>query len=155
MKNTIFNISALLTGISILILLLYFVYFGNTTQVDPITMNYYYQLKDKLKNKGYDDRLWIVSTKRGQWHNNLLHYLKTGAAKKSYHLRCKAIDIIVRDVNQDGRSDQKDVLIVKNILEKEIVKNNGGVGIYLASNRFFSKQMVHFDSRGYKARWNY
>lgn len=155
MKKYLLRLITALFVIAIIMISLFSFYFNNTTEVDPNTISYYNQLKHKLKEKGYEDRLFIVSTKRWKWHNDLLHYFNTGAAKESYHLRCKAIDVIVRDINNDGQSDKKDVLIVKGILENEIVKNNGGVGIYLASNHFFSRQMVHFDSRGYKARWNY
>lgn len=134
---------------------MYQYYFSDISEVDPITITYYNKLKQELTARGYESNLWIVSTKRWKWHNNLLYFFNTGAAKKSYHLQCKAIDVIVRDINKDGLSDRKDVMIVKEILENKIVKNKGGVGIYLKSNTFFSRQMVHFDSRGYKARWNY
>ncbi len=147
------------TGIFLTILVgftvMFFLYFNNISGVDPVTQGYYKALKSKLLEKGYEDNLVVVSGIRWKWHNDLLHYFKTGAAKESYHLKADAIDVIVRDVNKDGRADKNDVLIVKEILENEIVRSNGGVGIYLKSNSYFSRQMVHFDCRGYKARWNY
>jgi len=139
----------------VLFVILFFTYFNNISGVDPDTQGFYSELKNKLIEKGYDDNLIVVSGTRWKWHNDLLHYFETGAAKQSFHLKSKAIDIIVRDVNDDGKSNKEDVLIVKELLENEIVGSEGGVGIYLKSNNFFSRQMVHFDCRGYRARWNY
>lgn len=51
-------------------------------------------------------------------------------------------------------SNAKDVNIVYTMLNKEIVQSKGGLGTYKNLNGFISKQMVHFDCRGYKARWN-
>jgi uncharacterized protein YcbK (DUF882 family) len=148
-----------LIGIPLIFILLFtflfFTYFNNINGVDPTTQNFYTELKNKLVEKGYEDNIVIVSGTRWKWHNDLLHYFETGAAKESFHLKSKAIDVIVRDVNHDGKSNKEDVLIVKELLESEIVGSKGGVGVYLKSNNFFSRQMVHFDCRGYRARWNY
>jgi uncharacterized protein YcbK (DUF882 family) len=139
----------------VLFVILFFTYFNNISGVDPDTQGFYSELKNKLIEKGYDDNLIVVSGTRWKWHNDLLHYFETGAAKQSFHLKSKAIDVIVRDVNHDGEANKEDVLIVKDLLENEIVGSKGGVGVYLKSNNFFSRQMVHFDCRGYRARWNY
>jgi uncharacterized protein YcbK (DUF882 family) len=77
----------------------------------------------------------------------------SGAAKKSRHLRGDAIDIIVFDINRDGRSDSKDVDIVFSILDKKIIKSHGGIGTYKGEKTFINRQMIHIDCRGYKARW--
>jgi len=139
----------------VLFFILFFTYFNNISGVDPVTQGYYAELKNKLIEKGYSDNLIVVSGTRWKWHNDLLHYFETGAAKQSFHLKSKAIDVIVRDINHDGKANREDVLIVKELLEDEIIGGKGGVGIYLKSNNFFSRQMVHFDCRGYRARWNY
>ena len=139
----------------VLFVILFFTYFNNISGVDPDTQGFYSELKNKLIEKGYDDNLIVVSGTRWKWHNDLLHYFETGAAKQSFHLKSKAIDVIVRDINHDGEANKEDVLIVKDLLENEIVGSKGGVGVYLKSNNFFSRQMVHFDCRGYRARWNY
>jgi uncharacterized protein YcbK (DUF882 family) len=151
MKKTVLILGSIVG----LCVILYFAYFSNLRGLDPKVITYYKELKQKLKEKGYDDNMYVVSTTRWKGHNELLHYLNTGAAKHSVHLKSKAMDVIVRDINQDGRSDREDVLIVKLILEDDIVRNKGGVGSYLKSDKFFSRQMVHFDCRGYKARWDY
>lgn len=155
LKRLVYILSGTFLALVVVFIVLFFTYFNNVSGVDPATRSYYQELKSKLVENGYDDNLIIVSGIRWKWHNDLLNYFKTGAAKNSFHLDAKALDVIVRDVNKDGRADKQDVIIVKEILEKDIVRNNGGVGIYLNSNHFFSKQMVHFDCRGYKARWNY
>lgn len=35
-----------------------------------------------------------------------------------------------------------------------IIKEKGGIGTYKNQTEFFTQQMVHFDCRGYRARWN-
>jgi len=154
-KRIIYIFSGVLFTILVIFAVMFFVYFNNISGVDPVTQGYYKTLKSKLLEKGYEDNLIVVSGVRWKWHNDLLHHFETGAAKNSYHLHAKAIDVIVRDVNKDGRADRQDVLIVKEILENEIVGSKGGVGIYLKSNHYFSRQMVHFDCRGFRSRWNY
>lgn len=77
----------------------------------------------------------------------------SGAAKDSRHLVGDAIDFIVFDVNNDGISNNKDVEIVFDILDKEIIKNKGGIGTYKNEHSFINRQMIHIDCRGYRARW--
>lgn len=38
-------------------------------------------------------------------------------------------------------------------MDKEIIKDKGGVGTYKNQGSFMS-QMIHIDCRGTKARWN-
>lgn len=49
--------------------------------------------------------------------------------------------------------DEKDVNLVVKILES-LIGPNGGIGTYKTETLFWNRQMVHFDSRGHKARWN-
>jgi uncharacterized protein YcbK (DUF882 family) len=77
-----------------------------------------------------------------------------GAAKKSRHLTGDAIDFLVFDINNDGNADQYDVDIVLDILDREIIGPKGGIGSYKREKGFINRQMIHIDSRGYKARWN-
>jgi uncharacterized protein YcbK (DUF882 family) len=131
-----------------------FYYLTDTSKVNPITRTYCAQLKDSLRLRGYTTDFYIVSAKRPAWFNNILVKLKTGAKSYSQHLHGNAIDIVVMDINNDGSSNAADVDIVYNILDKEIVRDSGGVGSYKNMGSFFSRQMVHFDYRGKKARWN-
>lgn len=142
-------------SIVLLVAVVLFYYLTDTSKVNPKTIAYYSQLKHSLKLKGYKARIYIVSCKRPKWYNTILVKLKTGAKPYSQHLHGDAIDIIVLDVNNDGKTNTNDVNIVFNILDKTIVGDSGGVGTYKNMGGFFSKQMVHFDYRGKRARWHY
>ena len=73
---------------------------------------------------------------------------KVGGASKSRHILGEALDLRINDINGDGRRTQKDKQIVLDLLEKHIIKNKGGIG------RYPGTMSVHFDVRGYKARWD-
>lgn len=109
-------------------------------------------LEQKIKNKGLKPDFVRISGKRSQWFNDLLAL----SSKNSFHLSGKAIDILVGDINGDKKQDETDVKLVVACLE-EIEKENptliGGIGTYLNQGAW-SRKMVHFDVRGYKARWN-
>jgi uncharacterized protein YcbK (DUF882 family) len=131
---------------------IFFFYFNNTNLVNSKTRNFYIDLKDTLRNKGYSTSLLVISTKRAKWHNDI-QVKFSGAAKESRHLVGDAIDFIAFDINNDGKRDNKDVDIVYEILDKEIIKDKGGIGTYKGENSFIDRQMIHIDCRGYKARW--
>ena len=131
--------------------MLFFAYANNLRGLDDTTLHYLHQLKHQLKTQGYQARLIVISAKRAQWHNHLLTAF--GAAKNSQHLSGKAIDIVVLDVNDDGQAGHEDVDIVVAQLEK-LIGTKGGIGTYKSEKYFWDRQMVHFDSRGYKARWH-
>ncbi|MCB1140507.1 MAG: DUF882 domain-containing protein [Leptospiraceae bacterium] len=113
---------------------------------------FYGSLKKELESRGFQSNYVVLSTVRPPWFNSILVYL-SGAAPRSQHIEGTAIDILVLDVNGDSRCDATDVRIVYSILDTRIVGNGGGLGTYLNESNFFSRQMVHFDSRGYRARW--
>lgn len=133
-------------------LALFFFYCNNTKLVDPKIRAFYNDLKDSLKSNGYSVRLVVISTKRAKWHNDI-QVTFSGAAKDSRHLHGDAIDFLVFDLNGDGKSNNIDVDIAFNILDKFIVKDKGGVGTYKGENSFVNRQMIHIDCRGYKSRW--
>lgn len=149
-------VKRLLLFIAILLLIasVLFYYLTDTSKVNAKTLNYYSQLKDSLKLHGYSTNFYIVSCKRPVWYNNILVKLKNGAKPNSQHLKGNAIDIIVFDINNDGNSNSIDVDIVYTLLDKQIIKDSGGVGTYKNMKGFFSRQMVHFDYRGKKAGWH-
>lgn len=132
-----------------------FFYLTDTSKVNPKTLTYYHQLKDTLKSNGYAANLYLVSGKRPKWFNSVLVKLKSGAKLYSQHLHGNAIDVIVLDVNNDGKSNIADVDLVFDILDKKIVGDSGGVGTYKKMKGFASKQMIHFDYRGKRARWHH
>lgn len=135
-----------------MIILIFIFYCNNLGLADKKTVSYYKDLKKALNDHGYKPRLLVISTKRIKFHNNIQVRL-SGAAAKSKHLSGDAIDFIVLDVNDDGRRNFKDVNIVVDILERRIMKNNGGIGTYKNEGSFLQRQMVHIDCRSNKARW--
>lgn len=138
--------------ITLLFLLLFAIYSNSLLFVNPKTVEYYENLKNELRQKGYKTKTYVISGRRPQFFNSLL--AKYGnASKNSTHLKGEAIDILVLDVNNDGESNHLDVDIVYNILNKKVIGNKGGIGTYKNQNGFFSRQMVHFDCRGFKTRW--
>lgn len=141
-------------GIVFLVLVgLTWLYTNSLIGVDKQVKSYYNELKKELRLNNYKAKLFVISGRRWKWDNYLLTQIGN-AFSKSKHKLGQAIDIIVLDVNNDGKSNSKDVDIVHQILDKKIVKDKGGLGTYKNVPGFFSKQMVHFDCRGTKARWN-
>ena len=102
------------------------------------------ELQNLLVKKGYNETGFeIVNGYRHPAYNS-----KVGGASMSRHLQGQALDISIEDINDDGRVNQKDKQIVLDLLEKEIIKDKGGIG------RYPGTMSVHFDVRGYKARWD-
>jgi len=64
---------------------------------------------------------------------------KIGGARKSQHMKAKAADIIVK-----GLSANELHKIVSNLIKEGKIKK-GGLGLY--------KNFVHYDVRGWNARW--
>ena len=139
-------------GIFVLLLVSYFAFCATLIGVNPKTKDYFNQLKMELEEQGYRPALFVMSTKRLKLQNELIRPF--GAAKYSQHLKGNALDVLVLDVNGDGKANSNDVDIVYAILDKKIVRNNRGVGSYKTTWGFFSQQMVHLDCRGFRARWN-
>lgn len=145
----------IIKGILLLLLVsvaVFFLYCNNTQLANPQVQQWYAQLKQSLRQKGYAPKLLVISTKRFKWHNAIQVKL-SGAATNSRHLHGDAIDFLVGDINGDGQSDSSDVAIVVDILDKKIVQNKGGIGTYITEGSFINQQMVHIDGRGYRARW--
>ena len=132
----------------------FFGVFNNTNLSSQVTYGYYKQLKEVLIEKGYQPRMLIICTYRFKWLNYLLVKFNS-AAPESWHTKGSAIDFLVFDINADGKSDTKDVDIVKEILYNEIIKSNGGIGTYKTDKHSLNHQMIHIDNRGFKERWNY
>jgi len=64
---------------------------------------------------------------------------KIGGAKRSQHLLAKAADLTVRGIDP---ADLREIII--NLIKEGKLKK-GGVGLY--------KHFVHYDTRGWNARW--
>ena len=102
------------------------------------------ELQNVLVKKGYNETGFeIVNGYRHPAYNE-----KVGGASMSRHLQGQALDLSIKDINDDGRVTQKDKQIVLDLLENEIIKGKGGIGKYPGT------MSVHFDVRGFKARWD-
>ncbi|MCF8234534.1 MAG: DUF882 domain-containing protein [Bacteroidales bacterium] len=142
-----------LAAIILLAVVFFFVYCNSLLWMDEQAKSYYTELKEEVEKQGYETAFFVLCGKRFELINNFL--AKYGSAvKKSTHLEGKAIDILVLDVNNDGNIDGKDVDIVYQILDRKIVKDNGGIGTYKNQDWKFTRQMVHFDCRGHRKRWH-
>ncbi|MEZ4685416.1 MAG: hypothetical protein R3B47_04950 [Bacteroidia bacterium] len=132
---------------------LLWLYANSLVGVEKQAKDYYAELKAELEAEGYKARMYVISGRRYQPDNWLLNRFG-GAAKGSKHLDGQAIDVVVLDVNEDGKADAEDVDIVYELLDKKIIRDKGGIGTYYKNSKdFFSRQMVHFDCRGRRARW--
>jgi len=139
--------------LSLILILIFLLYCNNLSLANEKTIAYYKELKTALKDHGYEPSLLVISTKRFTFHNNI-QVKYSGAASKSRHLSGDAIDFLVMDVNDDGKRNSKDVDIVTEILEKEIIKDKGGIGTYKNERSFINRQMIHIDCRDKKGRWS-
>jgi uncharacterized protein YcbK (DUF882 family) len=148
LKSSLWTIFTL----AMLSIIIFYSYCNSLKNVNPTTIEYYEKLKAELKNRGLNDGLIVISSKRANWHNQLLTYF--GAASNSRHLSGDAIDIMVLDVNHDKRINIQDVDIVYEILDSKIVLNKGGLGIYKSEDGFWNRQMIHLDCRENKTRWS-
>lgn len=102
------------------------------------------ELQNVLSKKGYNKSgFTIVNGFRHPAYNE-----KVGGASLSRHLKGQALDLEIGDINKDGIANQQDKSIVLDILEKKVIKSFGGIGRYPGS------MSVHFDVRGYRARWD-
>ena len=111
-----------------------------------------YLIKNEISKRGYTNNWFIISGKRHSWYNKIL----LNSSKKSYHLKGDAIDIYVLDIDNDGIFDSKDIQIIESA-NKEVELNHpeliGALGTY-TNKGYFSKHMIHIDTRGYKKRYN-
>ncbi len=101
-------------------------------------------LIQSLEQKGHDPSAFSV--KNG--HRHPAYNEQIGGASLSRHIRGEAVDIVVADIDKNGRIEQEDKDIILDILETEVIKDQGGIGRYPGS------MSVHYDVRGTRARWD-
>jgi len=111
--------------------------------LDPKLLYRFLDLLKALKAKGYKPNFQIDDGYRYPSFND-----KTGGAKGSLHTHGMAVDIDIFDVDGNGKTEKADKKIILDLLENQIIKDKGGVGRYPWS------QTVHFDVRGWYARWD-
>jgi uncharacterized protein YcbK (DUF882 family) len=109
-------------------------------------------IENEISKRGYTNNWFIISGKRHSWYNNVL----SNSAKDSYHLKGNAIDIYIIDINGDGVFDSKDIKIFESAndyVESTNPKLVGALGTYTTKG-YFTRHMIHIDTRGYKKRYN-
>ena len=102
------------------------------------------ELKLELGKKGFDPDGFVVR----DGHRHPAHNKLIGGASRSQHIAGKAVDIVITDINQDGKANKIDKQIVLDLLDKKVIQDLGGIG------RYPGTMVVHFDVRGKKARWD-
>lgn len=102
-------------------------------------------LNAELKKQELSQAFSITSGFRNPQYNHMVN-----GKSCSRHQFGDAVDIRVYDINQDDEVNQDDRETVQKILDEKILGNSGGLGNY--KNSPF---VIHFDSRGYRARWHY
>ena len=137
----------------VVIALLFGIYTSSLIGVDDDTREVYRVLKARLAEDGHQPHLFVLSGRR-YWLDNKILNTFGGASRNSRHLHGDAIDVVVLDVNDDGSIDRADVDLVYTLLDRELIGDTGGIGTYKNESDFFSRQMIHFDLRGHRARWH-
>ena len=140
--------------LSFCILGYFLMYLGGLIGADKEITRKLELIKLELNSKGYEARWIIISQKRLSFFNDLL----TNSSKDSWHLKGKAIDVYVFDINGDNLFNKEDITIIEQankVVEKEHPELIGGLGDYsLDKNDYFTKHMIHFDTRGYRQRYS-
>ncbi len=109
-------------------------------------------LLDQVHRAGYDVRRFrIMSGYRTPYYNHAI-----GNVAYSRHIYGAAADILVDDMNRDGRIDGQDAAVLAAVVEHRVEDpahraSLGGIGAYprTATHGPF----VHVDVRGFRARW--
>jgi len=102
------------------------------------------ELIEELDKLGYDKYGFrVVNGHRHPRYNE-----EIGGAKLSRHMKGEAVDIVIEDINQDGYADKADKDVVLDLLDRKIIGDEGGIGLYPGTDN------VHYDVRGKKARWD-
>lgn len=114
------------------------------TCLDIHVLHKFLELLHSLEDEEYD--ISEVKLRSAHRHPKRNYYI--GGASQSRHIFGEAIDIGIGDIDRDDRATSKDKEIVLEILEKKIIGNLGGIGLYPGT------KAVHFDVRGHRARWN-
>lgn len=102
------------------------------------------ELQDELEKQGNNkDGFWIRHGHRTPKYNR-----DVNGADLSRHVRGEAADLVIKDINGDGRYSNLDKQIVLELVDKKIIGNRGGIG------RYPGTKTVHIDVRGKRARWD-
>ncbi len=111
-------------------------------RLKPATFHLALDFLLQLEADGFDPA--AVRVRYGYRHPQ--YNIEVGGALKSQHIYGTAIDLAIGDLNRDGAEDSLDKAIASERLE-QLVGAKGGLGNYPGT------QVLHIDTRGYRARW--
>jgi len=112
--------------------------------IDPEILYKVIELRTMLREGGWNENGFHVNY--GYRHPVLNEAV--GGAPVSRHISGDALDLVIDDINGDGKQNSVDKEIVLAICEKTLIANRGGIG------RYPGTQVVHIDLRGKRARWD-
>jgi len=110
-------------------------------------------IKGELSKAGYCNRWLVISGLRYKWYNRIL----SNSSEKSFHVKGKAIDILVFDLNGDWKFTNEDIKILQSAnMQVEATHPDliGAFGTY-TSKSCLTGHMVHLDTRGYSVKFNH
>ena len=102
------------------------------------------ELRAVLQKEGWNENGFHITY--GYRHPRLNKAV--GGAPVSRHISGDALDIVVDDINRDGKRNTVDKDIVLDMCERIVIEKQGGIG------RYPGTQVVHIDLRGKRARWD-
>lgn len=103
-----------------------------------------YDLMEALEESGHNQNGFSITN----GHRHPKYNEDIGGASKSRHIQGEALDLHIGDINKSGKYEKEDKEIVLKMLEEQVIQSSGGIG------RYPGTRAVHFDVRGYKARWD-
>jgi hypothetical protein len=134
-----------------------FMYLGGLVGADKEITRKLELIKLELNSRGYNTSWIIISQKRLSFFNDLLPNSAKNKKSPSWHLKGKAIDVYVFDINGDNLFNKEDISVIEKAnktVEKVHPELIGGFGDYfIDKNDYFTKHMIHFDTRGYRHRY--
>ena len=101
-------------------------------------------LQQELRKLGHDHNGFKIT----YGHRSPIKNELVKGAKSSKHIMGQAVDIVINDIDRDGKYTEKDKNIVLDIAERIVIGNKGGIG------RYPGTRTVHLDVRGSRARWD-
>jgi len=104
---------------------------------------FYTKSINNTKNDFYPDGFKITYGHRHPKKNE-----QVKGASSSKHILGQAVDMVIYDINKDGKYTDEDKKIVLDIANKEVIVDQGGIG------RYPGTRTVHIDVRGHRARWD-
>jgi len=112
--------------------------------IDPRILYKVLELRDILTQKGLNPDGFRINT----GYRHPVYNRAVGGASKSRHIAGDAVDLLAKDIDGNGKSEQEDKELLLHICEQELIGKQGGVG------RYPGTMVVHIDLRGYAARWD-